>query len=185
MPDVNAKRTPDDAAPPDDSSRADETTDAPLPSSPLPSSPLPTTADAAASPRLVFVSAVDWWVAALLLFPVFAAAALGILLMIDQRPDDATWMFLAAACITVGTGLLTQPCRYTMLDQSLSMRCGLLVRRVDYADIREVKRTSTWRNGLALSLNRVLIATDRGDHIVSPKNREQFMIELRRRFASN
>lgn len=129
----------------------------------------------------VYRSAVDWWVGVLLAFPVLAAAAIGVVLMANGRPADASTMFLVAAATLLATAIFVAPCRYTFLKDALSIRCGLICYQVAYDSIRDVKRSSTLRSGPALSLSRVVIRTDRRDHIISPVQRERFIEQLRSR----
>lgn len=129
----------------------------------------------------VFRSAVDWWVAALLVFPVLMAAAMGVVLMLSGRPGDASTMFLASVAALLVTAVFVVPCRYTFLKDALSIRCGLICYQIPYEAIRDVKRSSTLRSSPALSISRVAIQTERREHIVSPVQRERFIDQLRSR----
>ncbi|MEM6364449.1 MAG: PH domain-containing protein [Planctomycetota bacterium] len=126
-------------------------------------------------------SAVDWWLACLLIFPVVLAAGVGVSLMLMNRPSDASIMFLAAAGVCVVTMACCLPCRYTLLADQISIRCGLLYWQVPYADITSLQRSSTLASGPALSLRRVVIETAERRFIISPRHREQFMIDVRAR----
>lgn len=127
----------------------------------------------------VYRSAVDWWLAVLLLFPILVATMIGIVLMANDRPADASSMFLTAAAIVLVTGIFIVPCRYTFLDDALSIRCGVICYQIPYDSIQSITRSSTLRSGPALSLSRVAIQTDRREYIVSPVHREQFMEQLK------
>jgi len=126
----------------------------------------------------VYESAIDVWIAVMLLITPLAATAIGIYLVWIERGGDAAVMFLMAALTLVLTGAFTVPCRYTLLADTLSVRCGLICYQIPYRDIRRIEPSSSWLSGPALSLRRVLVATDRKRHYLSPKNREQFMAEL-------
>ncbi len=128
----------------------------------------------------VYRSAVDWWLAVLLSFPILAAAMIGVVLMANDRPADASSMFLTATATLLVTGVFVVPCRYTFLNDALSIRCGVICYQVSYDSIRDIKRSSTLRSGPAMSLRRVAIQTDRREYIVSPVRREQFMDQLKR-----
>ena len=117
---------------------------------------------------------------ALLMLSPILAAVLGIYLIWIGRPGDSTWLFLTGAAIALMTAAFAVPCRYTILDDALSIRCGLLFYQVSFDKITDVSLTSTWLSGPALSLKRVKIKTDRKNHIVSPKFREDFVRELRK-----
>lgn len=126
----------------------------------------------------VYESAIDLWIAAMLLITPLAATAIGISLVWIDRSGDASVMFLTAALTLLLTGAFTVPCRYTLLADTLSVRCGLICYQIPYADIRRIERSASWLSGPALSLRRVLVATDRKRHYLSPKDRDRFIAEL-------
>lgn len=130
----------------------------------------------------VYESAIDRWVVALLLLSPLTSAALGVYCFADQRADDAAIFFAAAAFTLLVSIALTLPCRYTLTKDAISIRCGLVVfYRVPYRDIESVEGSSTLRSGPALSLSRVEIKTNKKSVIVSPKDRDQFISDLRSR----
>jgi hypothetical protein len=126
----------------------------------------------------VFDSAVDSWIAAMLVFPPFAAAALGIHLLAGGRGGDASVMLLTAAITLAVTAALTVPCRYTLLSDALSVRCGLVCYQIPLDQIERIERSASWRSGPALSLRRVLVATSRRRYLLSPRERDRFIAEL-------
>ncbi|MFG0290929.1 MAG: PH domain-containing protein [Rhodopirellula sp. JB044] len=136
------------------------------------------------SDRKVHQSAIDWWVAVLLGAPIVGAVAVAAYLIALDRPGDASVMFLTAAGILVVTAIFTVPCRYTLLTDTLSIRCGVVCYQVPYETIREVRKSATLRSGPALSLRRVVVKTDRREHILSPVDRDRFIEQLNARIAS-
>lgn len=132
---------------------------------------------------LVYPSAVDRWLLVLLLAPIVTAIAFAAYLYNEGRADDAGTMALMAAAIAAVTGVFTIPCRYTLLDDALSIRCGLICYQVAYTDITDVAPSSTWTSGPALSLKRVVVRTAKREHILSPEQRERFIEELNARVA--
>ncbi|MCC9644678.1 PH domain-containing protein [Rhodopirellula sp. JC740] len=136
-----------------------------------------------ASP-IVFPSAVDRWLVFVLLAPIFLAVGIAAYLLNEGRADEAGTMVLMAAAIAAVTAVFTIPCRYTLLADTLSIRCGLLCYQVDYADITEAVPSSTLVSGPALSLRRVIVRTSKREFIVSPDDRERFIEELMRRVAA-
>ena len=132
---------------------------------------------------LVYPSAVDRWLLVLLLAPIFMGIAFAAYLLKEGRADEAGTMILMAAAIAAVTGVFTIPCRYTLLDDALSIRCGLICYQVAYADITEAIPSSTWISGPAMSLKRVIVRTAKRDHILSPEERERFIEELMDRVA--
>lgn len=131
--------------------------------------------------RIVYPSAVDRWLAFLLLLPIVGSVAAGVVLIAMQRPGDATSMFAAAVVITLVTALFTVPCRYTLLEDALSVRCGILFYQIPYEQIVDVRTSFTFASGPALSLRRVIVRTEKRDHILSPADRESFMEALQAR----
>jgi membrane protein YdbS with pleckstrin-like domain len=128
----------------------------------------------------VYDSAVDWWILALLLLTPVAAAVIGIYLIVQGRPGDSTWLFLTGGLTAITTAAFAVPCRYTILDDALSIRCGLLFYQIPLDKITDVSLSSSWMSGPALSLKRVKVQTDRRSHIISPKFREDFVRDLRK-----
>ncbi|MEM1224707.1 MAG: PH domain-containing protein [Planctomycetota bacterium] len=136
------------------------------------------------SRTFAFDSAVDWWLAAMLAAPVAGSTAVGLVLAATGRPGDASTMFMVAAAITAVTLVFVVPCRYTLLSDSLSIRCGLICYSVPYAKMVSLTRSTTLASGPALSLRRVVIEMESGRrHIVSPRHREDFIRQLRTRMT--
>lgn len=80
---------------------------------------------------------------------------------------------------------LTVPCRYTLKDDHLFIRCGLITRRIPYVQIHKVELSSSPLSAPALSLRRVRIAYGRSFALVSPLQRDRFVDELVRRCDLN
>lgn len=137
-----------------------------------------------ASRITVYESAIDRWVIALLLLSPLTSAALGIYCFIDGKADGAAILWMAAAVTLLISVALTLPCRYTLTEDAISIRCGLFIfYRVLYSDIESVDQSSTWRSGPALSLDRVEIKTEKKCVIVSPNNCDAFIEDLNERIA--
>lgn len=128
----------------------------------------------------VYDSAIDWWVAALILLTPALAAGIGIRLLVDGNADGAMWLFLIGAGSLLLTLAFTLPCRYTILDDALSIRCGLLFFQISLRDIESVEPSHSWLNGPALSLHRVRIVTRQRSVLVSPRHRDRFIADLQR-----
>ena len=73
------------------------------------------------------------------------------------------------------------PCRYTLLDDGLLIQSGLIKTKIDYQRMRDVKPSWNPLSAPALSLKRVKIKLDRGFALISPKHRDEFIVELKRR----
>ena len=127
----------------------------------------------------VYPSAVDSWIGAMLLLTPLCAAAIGIYLMVQGRAGDAMILFLTGAFAAIVTMAFTLPCRYTVLNDALSIRCGVLCYQIPLATIESVEPSRTIVSGPALSMKRVLIKTAKRDYILSPIDRDQFIEDIR------
>ena len=126
----------------------------------------------------VYVSAVDWWIAVLLMLgPLICVGSTGVLLQ-QGRQQDALACLLAGAGTLLVTGMFTVPCRYTILPDTLSIRCGSLFQRVPLHQIKAIEPSGSWLSGPALSVRRVKISTASRFYLVSPVDRERFIEEL-------
>ncbi len=118
----------------------------------------------------------------LMITPV-VATAMGVALFLDNRPADASIVFLSGAAAIFVTALFTLPCRYTLLDDTLNVRCGVFSYSIPYDTIENVELSGSWLSGPALSLHRIRV-TSRGKHyLISPKNREAFLEQIKSRLA--
>ena len=130
---------------------------------------------------VVFPSAVDLWVGfSLLMGPAFAGA-IGIYAMWCGRHGDAVILFLVGAFCGLVTVLLVLPCRYTLNRDTLNARCGVLVWRIDLSEIVSAEPTQSPLSGPALSLRRIAVRTDRRTVRISPRDRQAFLRQLKRR----
>jgi len=73
------------------------------------------------------------------------------------------------------------PCRYTFTDDGLLIQSGLIKTKIDYQRMRDVKPSWNPLSAPALSFKRVKIKLDRGFALISPKRRDEFIVELKRR----
>lgn len=126
----------------------------------------------------VYESAIDRWVACLLMLSPIASIVVGIWMWTQGQSDNAFIMFIAGAVTTLVTVACCLPCRYTILDDALSIRCGVMLSQVPLNSIKKVEPSATLRNGPALSLRRVVVGTDKKDHVLSPKQRDEFINDL-------
>ena len=73
------------------------------------------------------------------------------------------------------------PCRYTLTDDGLLIQSGLIKTKIEYRRMKDVKPSWNPLSAPALSLRRVKIKLDKGFALVSPKRRDEFIVELKRR----
>ena len=141
---------------------------------------------APSSPRTVYRSAIDRWILGILALSPLTAIAIGIHFWVNGQRGPALTVLASGVIVTLVTLALTWPCRYTLLQDAISIRCGLVVfYQLDYSDIVSVELSSTWRSGPALSLKRVEIKTKNRRVIVSPRDRESFVRDLRERVSAS
>lgn len=127
----------------------------------------------------VYPSRYDCW-----LLVVMYAAPITLLVLASvgfqqQRPEITSTSLLMALALTLLNLALTWPCRYTLTNDTLNIRCGLLCRTVPLSRITAVEPSASWESAPAMSLRRVKITLDKGHRIISPRDREQFINDLR------
>ena len=127
----------------------------------------------------VYDSAVDWWIAALVLLSPLTAVGIGVYLLIEGQADGAMYLFLIGAAAMVLTIALTHPCRYTILDDSLTIRCGIVFYQIPLDEIESVEPSGSWLSAPALSLRRVRIRSKQRTILISPEPRDEFIKDLR------
>lgn len=129
-------------------------------------------------PVRVYRSAVDKW----LLVVIYASPATLLVIAtigwINEQPDVTGVCLILFVALTLLNLVVTTPCRYTLTNDSLNIRCGLLFRSVPLGRIVRIEPSSSWESAPALSLRRVKITLDRGYRIISPVNRDAFIKDL-------
>ncbi len=129
-------------------------------------------------PARVYRSAVDKW----LLVVIYASPATLLVIAtigwINEQPDVTGVCLILFVALTLLNLVVTTPCRYTLTNDSLNIRCGLLFRSVPLGRIVRIEPSSSWESAPALSLRRVKITLDRGYRIISPVNRDAFIKDL-------
>ncbi|WP_407929775.1 MULTISPECIES: PH domain-containing protein [unclassified Lentimonas] len=73
------------------------------------------------------------------------------------------------------------PCHYTLHDDHLLIRSGILKKKIKYTEIREIEASSCPISAPALSLKRIRIESNSGSVLISPVNRDEFIATLRKR----
>ena len=126
----------------------------------------------------VYRSAVDLWLALLLLMTPATAVGFSVMLIRQGRAGDALTLLLLGSGLLMVTLLLTFPCRYTILADSLSIRCGVICYQIPLSEIQRVEKSASLRSGPALSLRRVLVVTEKRGYLLSPKDRDAFIADL-------
>lgn len=131
---------------------------------------------------MTFPSRIDAWLA-LAAAGGLAAALAGGLTALDTNPDQALFAFGLAGFMLLLTALVGWPCRYTLTDDHLLIRFGVIRQRIPYADITDVAPSRALWAAPAMSLRRVKVSYRGRFQLVSPRERERFIEELRARVA--
>lgn len=129
-----------------------------------------------------YPSAIDTWlIAALFMIPVLLMT-LGIICLFSSVVAGLVQIIIGI----VVTGMiiaLMLPCNYTLEDQVLKIKSGLLSEELDLHKIKGVELSSSLMSGPALSLKRVKITLDDGYRLISPKDRSDFVTSLKQKLA--
>ena len=96
---------------------------------------------------------------------------------------------VGAGIVAIVTGLLaggviaalSVPCLYTLTDDSLKIKSGMLEDEVPLRKIRSAEKSSSVWSAPALSLRRVKITLEDGSRVISPKDRDGFIADLEAR----
>lgn len=92
---------------------------------------------------------------------------------------------LFGVVLGIAIGLFTIPCKYTITEKEIKIKCGLYKDRIQIKKIRKVFPTKNPLSAPALSLKRIKIETDYSSYLISPKDREGFIEELNKISNSN
>jgi uncharacterized membrane protein SirB2 len=143
--------------------------------------------EAEAGEAKVYRTAIDWWLGLLLV----ACEVLFLYLVIEPiiRRGTVEWLMVL---LTVGMSILILPLfgiKYVLYSEHMLISMSLYGKaRVRYADIVEVKKTNNPMSSAAMSLRRIQIDYVEDDvHrmvLISPKSRNNFIDEIRRRRTS-
>lgn len=137
-------------------------------------------------PDEVFRSRVDTW----LVVMIVGITVVPLVILMTGQSSRAALGAGAAVIIVVASVALVlllfawtyRSTSYTLTDAALIVRCGLLNWHVAYRDITGVAKTSNPRSSAALSLQRLEIRYgNRGYVLISPPDRDAFLVALRRR----
>ena len=126
----------------------------------------------------VYPSGIDLWIWVMLMLSPVTSIVLGLYVLQEGHAGGAIVLFLSAAAVGSLTAAVTVPCRYTLHDDALSVRCGLICYQIPLAEIVSVSKSGTIISGPALSMKRVIIKTRKRHHILSPKRRDAFIDDL-------
>jgi len=129
-----------------------------------------------------YLSGIDLWLAVVLIGMPLTVVTIGAFLLTKAVGPGA---IVISAGIVVGLLIkaFAIPCVYTLADESLTIKCGLLEEKVPLRAIRTVERSASAWSAPALSLKRVKITLDNGWRLISPKDRDGFIADLNARLG--
>lgn len=127
-----------------------------------------------------FPTRVDAWLILAAAGGIVAALASGFAAT-KTNPDEAWFAFGFAGFLVLLTFLVGVPCRYTLADDHLLIQFGVVRQRIPYADITDVAPSRALWAAPAMSLRRVKVSFRGRFQLVSPRERERFIDELRAR----
>ena len=130
----------------------------------------------------VYPSAVDWWWMVPLMIVVVYVSYVDIVTKFQQGAVLDGWIAVGVVLLVVVLfATIIIPCRYTLTDDGLLIQSGLIKTKIEYRRMKDVKPSWNPLSAPALSLRRVKIKLDKGFALVSPKRRDEFIVELKRR----
>jgi Protein of unknown function (DUF1200). len=77
--------------------------------------------------------------------------------------------------------ILMIPCRYTITDKALIIKCGMNEDRIELKRIRDAVPSFNPLSAPALSIKRVKIILDKGFCLISPSDRDAFIREIKQK----
>ena len=127
-----------------------------------------------------FPSRVDAWLVVVVAGGIVAALA-GAVAALESSPAESLLGFGGTAFMLLVIVLVGVPCEYTLADDHLLIRSGIVRQRIHYADITDVAPSRSLWAAPAMSLRRVKVSFGGRFQLVSPRDRERFIAELRAR----
>jgi hypothetical protein len=111
------------------------------------------------------------------------AAVLGLALhgASTGAPEERVFSLALVVGVVALMFLVGIPCRYTLADDHLLIRSGLVRQRIPYSDITDVAASRSLWAAPAPSLRRVKVSYHGGFQLVSPQERDLFILALRER----
>lgn len=130
-----------------------------------------------------YPSSIDAWLV------VLVAGTVGIVLAevgqtYSRSPPESLVPLAVLAAMLLVCALIGYPCKYTLTDTHLVIRSGLLGRSIAYRDITAIEPSRSPWAAPALSLRRVKVSLSGRFQLVSPRERERFIDDLRRRVSA-
>ena len=131
-----------------------------------------------------YPSALEKWVVAILIAVPLCPLVLGIVIAFTFKVEAGLTIIITAAVAGTLIALFTIPRYYTLDDEKLTIRSGIIRDKVPLARIRRVKNTNAlYSSPPALYIRRVEVITNERIYLISPKDRDAFIADLRARIT--
>lgn len=120
----------------------------------------------------VFKSKIDWWLALLLLYPIF--------LSVSSMIEGKWHGFLGFVGIIFFIWFVSKSTRYIVDGNLLIVKCMFIVNeKIEINKIRKIEKTNSILSSPALSLDRIAIKYNKFDEVyISPQEKQFFVNEL-------
>jgi hypothetical protein len=132
-----------------------------------------------------YPSAIDAWLAAILIGLPVLMTSYGVYAMFAKGAKAGIPIFIVGLAIGALIRLFSFPCVYTLEEDRLILRCGIIKYNVPLSEIVSVEKSGSLWSAPALSTRRVKIGTTTGWHLVSPRDREGFIADVTARLRMN
>lgn len=136
-----------------------------------------------------YPSKIDLWLVVVLLAAVVTPIVWSFTYFLTEPQGQSglafliTLIILAVTCISMYFTMW--PCEYTLHDNHLNIRCGLIRQDITYRTIKSATKSGNMLSAPALSLKRIRIDHEKGGTLISPVNREQFISLLMEKVAQS
>jgi hypothetical protein len=129
---------------------------------------------------VTYPSRIDAWLV------ILVGGSVGIVLVLalasySHSPSESLQSLGVLAATLLFSALVGYPCQYTLTDAQLVIRSGLIRQRIAYRDITAIEPSRSPWAAPALSLRRVKVSFSGRFQLVSPRERERFIDDLRGR----
>ncbi len=133
---------------------------------------------------MVFKSKIDLHLALMLIAAVAFPLVLGIMEFYQGQAE--CWVAFAGVFLILSSYGLIFPCKYTLHEDHLHVKCGWSTNEyIRYQDIIHIEESASLWSSPALSLQRLAIKTRKGETIISPKDRDRFLLLINEKIGQN
>jgi len=126
----------------------------------------------------IFKSRVDAWLILVLLGAPLILGSLGVL-GLAKSTTAGVLQISFGVLVGVLIAYMSFPCRYTVDDKTLQIRCGVMNEEIPLSDITGAEFSGSLLSAPTLSTKRVKLTLKDGSHrLVSPADREGFIARV-------